>query len=105
VAILNARELVESLVVLPGVRSAATDTRGIERSVIVNGIEIAQAGEAGERQLRAAWRRRAGGGSREIEVAKEQAATDVGHLPPAVKTTEFTLPWRDGNRGAYHRIF
>jgi hypothetical protein len=45
-----------------------------------------------------------GGGSREIEVAKEQAATDVGHLPPAVKTTEFTLPWRDGNRGAYHRI-
>jgi hypothetical protein len=47
---------------------------------------------------------RLGGGSREIKVEKEQAAS-VGHLLSATQTAEFTLPWRNGNRNAYHRIF
>ena len=55
--------VVESLSALRGVRTVATETRGIARSALVNGIEVAEAAEPNERQLRAAWRRRTSGGA------------------------------------------
>jgi hypothetical protein len=58
----NARELIDSLVGLPGVRSVTTSTEGIEDGALVNGIEVACAVGTAERSLRAAWRRRTGGG-------------------------------------------
>jgi hypothetical protein len=58
----NARELIDSLEALPGVRAVTGATQGIEASAIVNGIEVARAASAGERELRAAWRRRTRGG-------------------------------------------
>jgi hypothetical protein len=58
----NARELIESLEALPSVRAVTGATEGIEASAIVNGIEVARAASAGERELRAAWRRRTRGG-------------------------------------------
>lgn len=73
---MNARELVDSLAALPGVRQVATETRGIEGSAIVNGIEIARASVAGERELRAAWRRRTSGGPTPLLLLADDPDTD-----------------------------
>ncbi len=37
---MNARELIDSLAALPGVRPVSTATRGIEKGALVNGIEL-----------------------------------------------------------------
>ena len=58
----NARELIDLLAGLPGVRPITTSTDGIEGGALVNGIEIARASSAIERNLRASWRRRTRGG-------------------------------------------
>lgn len=60
---MNARELVDSLAALPGVRPVTTTTEGVDGGALVNGVEIALASSASERALRAAWRRRTGGGA------------------------------------------
>lgn len=57
---MNARELVDSLAALPGVRPVTTDTVGIEGGALVNGIEVARAASPAERGL-SATRHRAQG--------------------------------------------
>ena len=54
---MTARELVDSLAVLDGVRHLRPDTQGISASALVNGIEIASARpRQSNGDLRAAWR-------------------------------------------------
>ena len=59
---MNARELVDSLVVLPGVLPVTAQAVGIGSSAIVNGIEVAHATDPAERSLRATWKARTRGG-------------------------------------------
>ncbi len=73
---MNARELIDSLAALPGVRAVATETQGIEASAIVNGIEVAHAAGPAERSLRAAWRRRTGGGATPLLLVADDPETD-----------------------------
>jgi len=58
----NATELFAGLAALPGSRDAGA-TSGISASRLVNGIEYAHAGTVDERRMRAAWKRRRGGGA------------------------------------------
>jgi hypothetical protein len=58
----NARELLDSLSAIPGVRSARAEVRDIAESHVVGGIEVARATVVDERPLRRAWRDRADGG-------------------------------------------
>ncbi|MDQ3381576.1 MAG: hypothetical protein M3546_14890 [Actinomycetota bacterium] len=73
---MNARELIDSLAALPGVRAVTTETQGIEGSAIVNGIEVARAASSGERELRAAWRRRTGGGPAPLLLVADEPETE-----------------------------
>jgi len=59
----NATELFDLLDGLEGSRDAGGGAE-VTRSRLVNGIEYALTGTADERKLRAAWKRRQGGGSR-----------------------------------------
>jgi hypothetical protein len=72
----NACELVQSLAALPGVRTVTTQTEGVEMSAIVNGIEVACATSASDRNLRAAWRRRTGGGPTPLLLVADDPDTD-----------------------------
>jgi hypothetical protein len=58
----NAQELVDALAGVAGARRVPVQANGIESSTLVNGIEIAKAASAGDRDLRRAWRNRAKGG-------------------------------------------
>jgi hypothetical protein len=58
----NATELFDGLAVLPGSRDAGA-TNGISASRLVNGVEYAQTAGVDERRMRAAWKRRRGGGA------------------------------------------
>lgn len=59
---MNARELIDSLGALPGVRSARAGARDIAESRVVSGVEVARATVVDERPLRKTWRDRANGG-------------------------------------------
>jgi hypothetical protein len=59
---LNANELIDELAGIAGARRVPVQSNGIESSTLVNGIEIAKAASAGDRELRRAWRSRARGG-------------------------------------------
>lgn len=59
---MNAQELVDALAGVAGARRVPVQSNGIESSTLVNGIEIATAASAGDRDLRRAWRGRARGG-------------------------------------------
>ncbi|MGH2846251.1 MAG: hypothetical protein ACRDL0_09620 [Thermoleophilaceae bacterium] len=59
---MNADELFDSLAALRGTRDAGV-TNGISASRLVNGVEYAHAGAVDERRMRAAWKRRRGGGA------------------------------------------
>jgi hypothetical protein len=72
----NARELIDSLAALPGVRPVTTSTEGIEGGALVNGIEIARAAGPTERSMRAAWRRRTSGGPTPLLLVADDPATD-----------------------------
>ncbi|MCZ7590133.1 MAG: hypothetical protein M5U27_15010 [Gaiella sp.] len=76
VRVVNARELVESLAALPGVRSVTAATAGIEGGALVNGIEVAHTANAAERTLRAAWRRRTAGGPTPLLLLSDDPETD-----------------------------
>jgi hypothetical protein len=58
----NAEELFAGLAALPGSRDAGA-TNGISVSKLVNGVEYAHAAGVDERRMRAAWKRRRGGGA------------------------------------------
>jgi hypothetical protein len=58
----NAQELVEALAGIAGGREVPVQTNGIESSTLVNGIEIAKAASAEDRDIRRAGRNRARGG-------------------------------------------
>jgi hypothetical protein len=53
-----------------------TTTNGIDGGALVNGIEVAHAASAAERSLRAAWRRRTGGGPTPLLLLADHPATD-----------------------------
>lgn len=59
---MNSAELFGGLAALPGARDAGA-ADGISASRLVSGVEYAQAANAEERRLRAAWKRRRGGGA------------------------------------------
>jgi hypothetical protein len=59
---MQAAELLDSLAALPGSRDAGA-TNGISASRLINGVEYARAVGVDERKLRAAWKRRRGGGA------------------------------------------
>lgn len=73
---MNAREVVEALAALPGVRSVTTATNGIDGGALVNGIEVAHAPSCTDRSLRAAWRRRTGGGPTPLLLLADHPDTD-----------------------------
>ncbi len=73
---MNARELIDSLAGLPGVRLVTTSTEGIEGGALVNGIEVARAAGPAERSLRAAWRRRTSGGPTPLLLVADDPDTD-----------------------------
>ncbi|MHB1539205.1 MAG: hypothetical protein ACYCUM_14250 [Solirubrobacteraceae bacterium] len=59
---MNATELFEGLAALPGSRDAGA-TDGIPASRLINGVEYAHVSGVEERRMRAAWKRRRGGGA------------------------------------------
>jgi hypothetical protein len=73
---MNARELIDSLAALPGVRAVATSTEGIEGGALVNGIEVARTAGPAERSLRAAWRRHTRGGPTPLLLVADDPETD-----------------------------
>lgn len=97
---MNARELLDSLAALPGVRPVTAQSTGIEASVLVNGIEVACAADAGERTLRAAWRARTRGGATPLLLVADDPEQEgilvslgpVGHDGPlrSVETGKLT---------------
>lgn len=95
---MNARELIESLAALPGVRSVTTATNGIEGGALVNGIEVAHASNAAERGLRAAWRRRTGGGPTPLLLVADDPENDgvVVALGPVTNDGPLRLVSADG---------
>jgi hypothetical protein len=72
----NARELIDLLAALPGVRPITTSTEGIEGGALVNGIEVARAAAPAERSMRAAWRRRTSGGPTPLLLVADDPETD-----------------------------
>lgn len=60
---MNAAELFDGIAALAGSRDAGSDGNGIVASRLVNGVEYARAQAIEERKLRAAWKRRRGGGA------------------------------------------
>lgn len=60
---MNAAELFDGLASLRDSKDAGSAGNGIAASRLVNGVEYAYAQVADERKLRAAWKRRAGGGA------------------------------------------
>jgi hypothetical protein len=60
--LVNAIELFDGLAGLPGSRDAGA-TNGIAATRLINGVEYAHTSVIDERQMRAAWRRRRGGGA------------------------------------------
>lgn len=60
--LVNATELFEGLSALPDSRDAGA-TNGISASRLINGVEYAHAAGIDERKMRAAWKRRRGGGA------------------------------------------
>jgi hypothetical protein len=58
----NAQELVDALAGIAGARRVPLQANGVDSSTLVNGIEIAKAASAEDRDLRRAWRNRARGG-------------------------------------------
>jgi len=73
---MNARELIDSLAALPGVRPVTPVTEGIEGGALINGIEVARAAGPAERSLRAAWRRRTSGGPTPLLLVADDPETD-----------------------------
>ena len=59
---MNAIELFEGLAALPGSKDAGA-TNGIAATRLINGVEYAHITVVEERQMRAAWKRRRGGGA------------------------------------------
>jgi hypothetical protein len=59
----TAAELLQGLASLPGSRNAGGKSDGIAGSVLVSGVEYAQASVLEESRLRTAWKRREGGGA------------------------------------------
>ena len=60
---MNAEELFDFIDGLEEAREAGSKGNGIARSRLLAGVEYAQAPPAGERKLRSAWKKRAGGGA------------------------------------------
>lgn len=58
---MNATELFEGIAAIPGSKDAGS-ADGVPQSRLVNEIEFARAGATDERKVRAAWKRRQGGG-------------------------------------------
>ncbi len=75
---MNANELFDGLAGLPGSRDAGA-TNGISASRLVNGVEYAHAAGVDERRLRAAWKRRRGGGAVPLLLIGDDPA-DEGRL-------------------------
>jgi hypothetical protein len=76
--LVNATELFDGLAALPGSRDAGA-TNGISASRLVNGVEYAQAAGVDERRMRAAWKRRRGGGAVPLLLIGDDPA-DEGRL-------------------------
>lgn len=86
--LVNASELVEGLTALPGSQDAGSDGNGIAASRLVNGIEYAQTGAVDEPKLRAAFKRRQGGGATPLVL--------VGDDPEQPGYVRVLGPQRDG---------
>lgn len=85
---MNADELFEFLGSLEGARDAGSKGNGVVRSRLVGGVEYGQAREVGERKLRAAFKRRAGGGATPLVL--------IGDQPDAEGQLAVLGPDRDG---------
>jgi hypothetical protein len=66
--IVNASELLDGLASLPGARNAGAAGDTISTSQLLNGIEYARTAAVEEPKLRAAWKRRQGGGATPLVV-------------------------------------
>ena len=73
--LVNAIELFDGLAALPGSRDAGA-TNGISTSRLVNGVEYAHAAGLDERKMRAAWKRRRGGGAVPLLLIGDDPADD-----------------------------
>ncbi len=60
---MNATELFDGLAAIEGSREAGSQTNGFDSSRLVNGVEYGLVRAVDERKLRAAWKRRTGGGA------------------------------------------
>ncbi len=76
--LVNATELFDGLAALPGSLDAGA-TNGISASRLVNGVEYAHAAGVDERRMRAAWKRRRGGGAVPLLLIGDDPA-DEGQL-------------------------
>jgi hypothetical protein len=62
IGLVNASELFEGLAAVPGSKDAGA-TNGVAATRLINGVEYARVKVVDERQMRAAWKRRRGGGA------------------------------------------